>query len=367
MMKRATTIAFLLAVSQLFCFAGYGTAFMGLEPSSINIAMGETAGVANIWHNNPLTFYANPAIASLHEGISYGYKRDNILEKYSFDSKYSSGLISIGYNGISLTLPAYNGSDRFGINYDLFPEIVISSWTDYYNALIWGAAVNPFELYRSFSGSEEVLRDFDLALGFNNVDLTWKLSGSANLKKSKAKSLNIGILTRYNKEISDNVIFEGTLGYSRFNLNNSTIKSNIFTPQTHQLYAHDNYGIASSFSFPAVNYDLGFLNQDYFHFTNLMTYRALASYKTDPNSSSTITGFGIEGGFLDALFLRAGRHIDKDGQREGNTYGFGINLNYKSIIALSYNYSVSRAYEIVNSEKAYDFGLSIDAFRLAGL
>ncbi len=361
-MKGIVLIILVLFTGQMYCYYSYGEIFLAMEPSSINIAMGETVGVVNIWHNNPLTFYANPAIAALHEGISYGYKRDVWLEENFDDVYYSGGLISFGYKGISLTLPAYNGSKRLGLDFEGMIEDGTSTEVSWYdNALIHNVAISPLEIYRNFFGTEEMLSNLDFNIGVSYENITVYYPSETWSFKDNFKSINIGTLARYTNEISDYIVFEGIAGYSRFNLK----ESNIFNYEP--VYSHNNYGVASSFSFPAVNYDIGFLDQEIFHYTNLMTYRALASYKTDPNSSSTITGFGIEGGFLDALFLRAGRHIDKDGNREGNTYGFGIKLNYKSIISLSYNYSVNRAGEHVKSQKAYDLGLSIDALRIKGL
>jgi hypothetical protein len=373
MMKWILLLILVLVTGQIYCFSDYGTIFLAIEPSSINIAMGETVGVTNIWHNNPLIFYANPAIASLHEGISYGYKRDPWLQDVFACSRYSGGLISLGYRGMSITLPAYNGSKRSGIDFEVKDDFIgmrkSRMWSYYENAEVYGTALNPFEVYRTFSDSEGVSGSLDLAVGINYIRIRSEVRSKYGFDEyhiPKANFLNLGILARYEKEISDHVLFEGVAGYSRFNLTDSKI-GYYESAESEPVYSHNNFGIASSFSFPAVNYDIGFINQDIFHYKNLMTYRALASYMTDPNSSSSIAGFGIEGGFLDALFIRAGRHIDKDGHREGNTYGFGINLNYKSIISFSYNYSVNRAGELVDSQKAYDLGLSIDAIRIAGL
>jgi hypothetical protein len=96
-MKYIFTVAFLIVVCACFAVSEYSAVFLGFEPSNINRAWGYgPSGVVDIWHNDPSASYLNPALAAMHEGISYSWTHESWL---GYDMFYDTGIVNIGYKG----------------------------------------------------------------------------------------------------------------------------------------------------------------------------------------------------------------------------------------------------------------------------
>lgn len=68
----------------------------------------------------------------------------------------------------------------------------------------------------------------------------------------------------------------------------------------------------------------------------------------------------MEFGFLDSFYYRTGRYEDKVGRFVGNTEGYGININYKQLFSISYNYSDFPGGGLQDRQTSYDIAFTID-------
>jgi hypothetical protein len=365
-MKLALSILFILLIGSAFAVGEYGCVFLSIEPSNINRAMGDGVGVVNIWHDSPLTSYSNPAIAAFREGVSYGVINDNWLEGSEIDDMYyNCGVMNIAYQGIGLTLPAANRKHDSGIMMDYGTQYqyddmgdIIGSFNSFDEAPYYGLAVNPLVFLHSLNSGFPVLRYLDLALGVNKVKINSFLgteqdaSGDVVNRTAKSTSTNLGVIAKVNHITEYNILLEGVLGLSAFNILKDDI-TYIRNDQKATVYLHRNQGIAFSASLLADEALKGHINPGLIFFKSFLTGRALASMIEYP-SDERIYSYGAELGLLDTVYGRYGRYEDKAGHITGTAYGYGINLHYKDIISYSYNYSSSPGGELVDRQKASD-------------
>ncbi len=376
-------LLFIVMSVSISAFTEYGCLFLSLEPSSINQAMGQTVGVINIWHNNPLTLYANPALVSFHEGIAYGYKH-NPGNIEGFDNiNYNAAIASFGYKGIGFTLPALNRRSKLGINIDYgrhpyYDELgnMVGSYRPQEDAATFGFAMNPLEILRT-PESNSLLKHFDISIGLTRLGVVSDLgyidiidAANNTINKGKTTVYNIGMIAGVNYNWEDYLAMEGVVGFARFNL----FEEDILYPRSdkERIYTHLNEGYGYSVSIPSnrltsflIEYDSIF--EYLVYFSHIISYRFLSSTITFPDFDSHVNGKGSEFGIFDTIFIRRGRYEDRDGEVVGDTSGYGINLHYKKLISLSYNYAKFPGGPIAGSHKSEDIGFSVDILRAVDL
>lgn len=212
-MKRVIiTIGLLIVIlNSLSGFTRYDVFFTAFEPSSINLALGEPTGVVNIWHNNPLTFYSNPAIAALHEGFSWGYYNQS-WDLFFYDIHFTSSLVSFGYKGMSITLPSLNRSLKFGTTMDYGTQDRTDEYGQYLgefrsweNAAVFGIAANLPEVWRNYGDANPIFDHIDFSVGINGIRIVSDLApaGTGQTEtgakgKGTAFSFNFGAIVAAN-------------------------------------------------------------------------------------------------------------------------------------------------------------------------
>lgn len=369
-MKLIFTILAVIVIGSCFAFSESACVFLGLEPSSINRALGYgNIGVVDIWHNNPLISYSNPAIASLHEGISYGYTHENWLKGSGYSNMYyDCGLINVGYNGIGIILPAPNKGEEYGINLDYgIYEHYDEDGNSYEShsiesAAVYGLAINASEIMRKDELHSPVFDNLDLAFGAEYVGiksyLPWYVV-ETDYKTAKAHCFNIGAIAAYNTVYSDLYKLEGVCGIAFFNAADEKIKNEDNSKDT--IYRNANLGCAVSFSIVPDALLKDKVNPELIFFNNFVSFRLLGSVQDDYSGSDNPYGFGAELGFLDTVFIRKGYYKDSAGQIEGYTRGFGFDLHYKDIISYSYNTSSIPGGDMVHSDlKSHDHAFMVN-------
>ena len=231
--------------------------FLSFEPSGINRAMGGgVTGVVNIWHNNPLTVYTNPAVSAFHEGFAYGYSKEDSGHTIGIrDIFYNSSMLTYGYEGMAIMLPGYNASERFGITLDSgMLQIVDSSgqtvgeFHDYDHATTFGIALNAFETYRKIAMSDHTwLKYVDLAIGANYIDVHSQLATAIGFtdtgNNTNERSLNIGGISRLNYCYDRTLAFEAVYGLSHFNVEANEAQF-VDQEEADPIWSHRNQGYA---------------------------------------------------------------------------------------------------------------------------
>ncbi|MDD4309012.1 MAG: hypothetical protein PHO32_01395 [Candidatus Cloacimonetes bacterium] len=375
MRKVFFTLSLLILLGALHAVSNYSLISNGFEPSAVNLAMGGSPiGAVNFWHNDPLNSYSNPAIMSLHSGFSYstsGYDYLHSVDSNLTDNlKYNAAFCGITYRGIGFLAPYENQQDEFHstrTDYGVFDivdeeEFEGSSIHPEDIADIYGVSVNLQDFYRNFASEGRLLpENIDLAIGMNFVHniSTISLDGSS----SKTDSANLGILTKAPILNRNSIFIETALGASFYNVFNKAKTNQTGSDET-TIYKRANLAWGLSGAWKNKRFNAGGIPGI---IENLGTMRVLAGYCDELASEPVIIGFGTELGIADMLFLRTGYHNDEAGKIKGVTYGIGINLHYRNLVGLNYNYSYFPAGSIYKEKVIEGYGLNLDIFGLIEL
>jgi hypothetical protein len=367
-------ITIILITTSLYVYAYEAVAFNLLQKkaSSISRAMGMGySSVADIWHNDPLLAIENPAIPALHDGVAIGFTHDKYDTHAYSDSYYNSSIVTVGYKGIGITLPAYNSSHRFGTffeyGYDQQLYEVRSSDSGYSRITSYGLAVNLLSL--DFSGQDTDIDkkiDTNLAIGvhYNDLDDKWKTfdmyGGSYGGYNSKAHTIDAGIIASSKTKFLEMFALEGSLGYKRSNLESIEIE---YPEQTDPIGVNNIFGAGASISLPIdeVVTKENSLNE---LSDNMMTGRLLIGCNVS-NEIRELFSTGVEIGVLDMLFLRGGyyREYEQDNDVKGFTGGAGLRFNFRHLLTVEANYARFKDYGS-DDEESWDFVLSFDAVKI---
>ncbi len=378
-MKLVLTILLVLSIGVSCAVTDYACMFLAINPSNISRALGYgNIGVVDVWHNNPLTSYSNPAIASLHEGISYGYTHENW--NTGSHMYYDGGLINIGYKGIGVILPAPNKSSNYGINldYESYPQTIkqkdiLRSYRSKESAAVYGLSFNTTEFMKRTEEYIPLFGMLDLAVGAERVYIKSNLNYDMGPGypedyydiTSEAACLNLGLISRFKYFPDENIKLEGVYGLSLFNAFNEKINY-LDDDRKDTIYRFTNNGLALSASVLSENLLKNRVNQDLIFFDNILSTRLFVSLEDDYTYREDKLSYGVEVGFLDTFFIRRGHYRDRDGSVVGDTEGYGISLHYKNLFEYSYN-SSSIPTGLSNNEKSSDQTFMINLVELYNL
>jgi len=381
---KAVLIPFLIMVQVIVCISLFSISentmvFLQIQPSSVSRALGYGFnGVADIWHQNPLIAWDNPALPALHEGIAVGYAKNQWFKGSGIDDMYyDSGMLTIGYKGFGMTLPSYNDTGEFGNTIDFGEQEqtdemgnVIGTFHSSETAGCYSISFNPLGYLRSTYGKRSEFMDkFNFGLGISYVDLVSDLGpgtgGTEDAIDGKVNThiFDAGLIMSFRDKLADLFIGEASFGYKRSNLEDKYV-TYINDEQKDPIGQNDIYGIGLGVSLPVHSFfpaESALSNWT----ENLFTIRFLASQ----NSSETIStekSKGFEFGLLDTVFFRTGDFDDHEGSIEGNTSGYGVSLHYADLFALDYNHAEFPGGDLVNKQESEDFMLMLNLMKLIG-
>lgn len=348
-----TLILILLAVTS-FAYNWYAESFTEFDPSVINQALGGNGiGVTNVWHNNALLSYANPAIAAFHEGISYGISQNAWWKGNDwYDYLHSAGLLNIGYKGIGLILPvpSFNSETGVYMRYKwIYSGEIKSTYygaeDEYERANMYGFAINLMELIRLQNPENTLFKHYDLAVGFTKRNFKSKLYlsdsdfhyyWSGNYIDYKGNSVDFGTLAKVNYTVGSRLKLEGVYGASFYNCLEDSMS---YYGHQEMVYRQRNHGLALAMSVLPIE---KLSSSGFWHSLlgeNLLSLRLMGSYLNNYNKQDDCYSFGTEIGALDIVFLRYGRYDDRGMNIKGDSYGIGINLHYKDLVTYTFNYA----------------------------
>ncbi|HNX02697.1 MAG TPA: hypothetical protein PLE33_04985 [Candidatus Cloacimonas sp.] len=383
-MRKVILLAFILAavIANLSAISNYALLVNGFEPSAINLAMGGSpVGVVNIWHNEPLNAYDNPAYPSLHTGLSYSNTCYDFMRlKHPGDEKentYYASMMSLSYKGMGFLFPSITNVQTWGIKAD-YGRISLTDENGYETGITkelkevmhpLGISVNFADLYRIISNDNTFSnKKLDLCLGMNyilnysSIDPGYNYPASID-EEYDANCIDSGALLKYSFPLTDKIHLESVAGISMFNVFEDNIEYSLEQPN--KIYKSTNTGIACSASLKNPNYLKKKRIMD--NFENFGCLRLLAGMNDDRTKSPNIYGIGTELGFLDTIYLRGGYHKDKGGNIEGVTYGIGLDLHYRDLVSLKGNYSSFPGGSQCKDKNIYNFGCNLNAFQIISM
>ncbi len=359
---------FVLVFICIFVFSGmYGISefaciFTLINPSATDVAFGLKSGTANIWNTSPLSVWSNPAKLGYHKGFAYGYSHTPWFRDVFPDMYHQSSYISYGWNGIGILLPAPSAKKRWGTVFDCgerewMDEFgnVLGTFESYDACSKFAVGINSLEFVSNFITNENIrsLQCYgDISVGFNYDMIHSELvpEGIGWIPDSlsaiaDAHSTSIGLIGRISPFNKMNALG----GFCTLDITGGIYYLN---PSKEEItYINDPdplpWGTNSAFSGKiSITKDI-LLSKETpsgsADFTNnLFSFyysqdNTLYGEKSDNNPGKW--SYGYEVTFLDIFSIRNGHYKDEIGEVEGDTHGIGLNLNYKDLIQLQYNYN----------------------------
>ncbi len=381
---------FILLMSSLTVYAIHNTAciFNEINPSATNTALGKIGGGANIWNQNPLDVWSNPAKLGYFKGVSVGYLHNSWYGEVFDDIYFNSSYLTVGWKGLGLMIPMINNQLKFGTSFeygsqDMFDENAnylgsINSWE---SSSGFALGINLYEFYGAFNSNEtfsqlQAYSDFSIGYNYNFIRSNLPPEGVGNTEivhtNGNTHSDGLGLIWRISplneKNYSSNCFFKADLVSSLYFRNIS--KTNLDNGENIRplLYSTD-----AAISFRMA---MGIDNVKEIIASNV--YDKLSIFCSDIISvngnygSSYIMdcngewGKGIDLTILDIVSFRWGYYQDSQGDLEGKTSGMGFNLRYKNLIHLQYNFAKFPGGDLQEFQEREDFMLNVNLLDLLG-
>ncbi|MCD4651375.1 MAG: hypothetical protein K8S56_06270 [Candidatus Cloacimonetes bacterium] len=363
--------------------------FITINPSATSVSFGNQSGTADIWNRNPLDVWSNPAKLGYHKGISFGYSNDKWFDDVPGidDITIKSSYVSYGWNGIGIMVPMMNSFVNFGTTLDYGEQEQtnengedLGTFNSFESCSEFAVGINILEFieYKNKGNLPDDLSAFrgiaELSLGYNysyiysDLEPTYIVeSHKTNYQIGKSHFHGFGMIQSFSPLYGSDIkqiklgftVGVYWLNYTRTNI--SHIKARLADPVP--------YGTRTAIS-GKVSVDMA----EYLKIMNLNSdtiesitsfskklFSFYASYDREKlGNNAHDFGYGYEVAFFDIISLRQGKYTDKDGRIEGNTKGYGINLRYKDIVHLQYNYVEFPGGELQAVQDKSDFMINLN-------
>jgi hypothetical protein len=334
----------------------YSSSFTMRNPSATGRALGITGGGADIWNQNPLDVWSNPAKLGYFEGLSMGYSHDDCSGNYWDEAYFDNSYLTLGWNGIGLMLPMLNHSSKFGstlycemqdLNND--DGVCIGEVESWESSSGFALGVNLLEFYGAIQKQEDCtrLRSFtDLSIGYNynfiNSELTGYSSSEDSIIKLKSHTDGLGIIFRFSPLNGDN---SPNFGFINTDLVISKYYRNL--SKTKMQYLENTQPIYFSTETAAViKLGVGIKSIAGSELANVLSTfcKDIISVKYTLGNSHIVddywlSGDGIELTLLDLVSFRWGNYKNREKEINGETSGVGLNLRYRDVVQFQYNYA----------------------------
>ena len=382
-MRRIFCLLILLVCYVLLQSQNYDCSFTILNPSASGIAFGYIGGGADIYNQNPLDVWSNPAKLGYYKGISFGYSNDNWFDEVQgLEGMYlNSSYLTIGWKGMGIMIPMINKYGKMGTTfsygedeyYDYEEDTDVSFEPTETNAEI-AFGINLLEFIKEDDENTELYKInkyTEISLGYNYNLIVSQYETYPD--KSSAFLDGLGIIWRLSplngEVVSDfeHVKMDIVLSLYKFNMSRTTI----------EIDGYDNplpYSTKTAFSlrFAYALKSLQNVPDNNIYKTISLFSKDLVSIYSSFNrensmNSSISYGKGIEFAFLDIISFRYGHYSDPSGDLSGNTSGIGLNLHYKELLHLQYNWAKFPGGDLQEFQKKNDFMLNVNLWNLLGM
>jgi hypothetical protein len=356
-LKNVIFLFLLMSISTLLAANDAAAIFTMVNPSSSSRAMGDITGVADPWRNDAFASWSNPAFASLHEGIQFGYVSEPWFKEIVDYIKFKSSYVAIGYHGLGIMVPSVIGKNQFGtaFRYDYRPTPTSTMRHEFENAREYAISYNILHHTNAVLAEQNPNKSFDLSIGLSNTQIEtayYDAISNGNIH-NKADMTDFGVLFLYKQKkvlqlANGNVQF--SFGFKQMNLGSNRIQQD---GNKYPLPTESYVGVGAYYELPY----LSLTSYNPFDAKNLLTAKVLiarTAFGTIPNMSS----YGAEMGFYDLLYGRAGYYYDWQGDIIGFAGGAGLHLHYLKKLEANFNYSWYLQYSFIEHENSYDLTLS---------
>ncbi|MDZ4181733.1 MAG: hypothetical protein U1B83_02560, partial [Candidatus Cloacimonadaceae bacterium] len=266
---------------------------------------------------------------------------------------YEADLMSISYYGLGFL--AANGRTDYG-EFSFAGEDTFEGYTIHAREKnrIYGLSFDLQEFYSRKRQEKAIPERFDLAFGLNLIRNSSNINAEGT--ETHANSANLGLLVKVPILQSDTQRLEAAAGATLFNAFNQGRETS-YTGEEECIYKRLNLAGGLSASLLNPRFNDGSLPGI---FSELASLRLMAGASHEFASDPLILGFGGELGLAELLYIRTGYHHDDAGKISGLTYGAGLNLHFRKLINLRYDYAHFPAAEGFLAKEISSYGINID-------
>ncbi|MCF7912500.1 MAG: hypothetical protein K9M99_08235 [Candidatus Cloacimonetes bacterium] len=377
----------LLLTSSIAVYAvDFGCIFTLIDPSATNTALGLFAGGANIWNQNPLDVWSNPAKLGYFKGISYSYSHDKCLEFFGDDKYFYSSYLTVGWKGLGIMLPLKNGQSKYGTSIDngsqyLYDEDaqLIGIFNSWESSSGFAIGMNILEFYAAISNNDKITKlqpftDFSLGYNYNHIisDLSPDNLGEG-LKGSGSSYIDgLGMILRVSPLNDSNYLnfsfFKAEAVFSLYYRNISRTNIAYVNEVQHDPLPFSTDSAVSFRLAMSIDYFKDMISTDFYDVistfcqdvVSLNYYMGISDFMDEFENN----GYSYDLTFLDLIAIRLGYCDDEVNDVSGRTPGIGLKLSYKDIMHLQYNFAKypDGSYQIFKYRQ--DFMLNVDLFKL---
>ncbi|MCF7919247.1 MAG: hypothetical protein K9N06_04985 [Candidatus Cloacimonetes bacterium] len=391
-MKILMIVILLMSSFSIYAVSEAACIFTLINPSATNTALGVVGGGANIWNQNPLDTWDNPAILGYHKGISIGYLHDDWFEKVFDDIYFDSAYLTLGWKGLGLMLPMINNQLNFGTSVDygkqeMYDEdgYFVGTFDSWEISTGFALGMNLLEFYTSLNDNESISNlqkysDFSIGYNYNLIESNLSPEGQGETETGYKGNGNshtdgLGMIVRFSPLNETNFT---NYSFIKADLVSSVYYRNL--SRTSISYVNEDQKDPLPYSTDtAVSFRIAIGAENVKEMIPSVIFDELSVFCSDIISvygnygSSNLMeendewGKGIELTLLDIVSFRWGYHQDKDGHIEGKTSGIGLNLRYKDLVRLQYNYAKFPGGDLQKFQRKSDFMLNVNLMTLLGI
>ncbi|MDZ4183039.1 MAG: hypothetical protein U1B83_09195, partial [Candidatus Cloacimonadaceae bacterium] len=290
---------------------------------------------------------------AMRGGLSFSGTEYDYIELENETLGYVAALISISYFGLGFL--ASKGRTDYG-EFSITSEDTFEGYTIHARDKnrIYGFSVDLQEFYSRKRQGKAITERFDLAFGLNLIRNSSNINAEGT--ETFANSANLGLLVKVLLLQSNAQRLEAAAGATLFNVFNQGREPS-YTGEEERIYKRLNLAGGLSATLLNPRFNDGSLPG---MFSELASLRLMAGASNEFASDPLILGFGGELGLVDLLFLRTGYHHDDAGNIKGLTYGAGLNLHFRKLINLRYDYAHFPAATGFSAREISSYGINID-------
>lgn len=384
MKKFIFLIIVLLLLTSLFGISEFACIFTMINPSATDVAFGLGSGAANIWNTSPLSVWSNPAKLRYHNGFAFEQSDDPWFEKVFSDMNYHSSYISYGWKGIGILIPAPSAKNHWGTfmeygEYDMLDEYgnVIGTYESYDSCSKFAIGIDAIKFLSDINlispeSKQKMESVYEISTGVSVDFLRSTISPEGTTEGFSSSIGCLGRYSPYNKlsplgrfytlDVVGGIVFVNPF---RFKIKSpGESKSDPLPWGTHPALSSK----ISIIKDLVPNLQLNpFLDNIVDNLLSLYVSYDYTLYGDFSNNNTGEHGYGYEITLLNIFSIRNGMYNDENGDVIGNTFGYGINLNYKDIFQLQYNFVKFPAGGYQKEQEKTDYMIRIDFLRAYGL
>jgi hypothetical protein len=381
-MKRFLIIIMLLIVLSAYGVSEHACFFTLMNPSATGLALGVTGNGADIWNQNPLDVWSNPAKLGYFNGLSMGHSHEGYLENIFDDIHFDNSYLTYGWKGIGLMIPMVNSSSQFGTTLHYGQQAVYgedgylkgygNAWE---NSSGFAIGANMLQFYGATSNKKikSMLPYTDLSIGYNYNFMTSKFPSTGQSENSKIEidshTDGLGMIYRISPFNESN----NSTHYLTADCVFSLYYRNLSKTNWHVNSMHDPIYFSTERS-ASVKLGVGVEALESITGADIVTKLSafcqdIVSINANLGNSHLVhrywsSGNGLELTFLDLVSYRWGNHENASEGIEGETSGYGLNLRCNDYVQLQYNYAKYPGNEFQKVQEVSDFKLNVNLLKL---